>query len=64
MNTAQTEAVANADAHTNNAALPTYTQLVAALRHLEWACSGVEYMEDEYAAELKQARDLLVMIEE
>lgn len=29
---AMTEAIANADAHTNNAGLPTYSELVAALR--------------------------------
>ena len=31
MNAAQTEAVANADAHLNNAALPTYTELLDTL---------------------------------
>ncbi len=34
MNEAQTEAIANADAHTSNAALPTYSELVEALRRL------------------------------
>ena len=34
MNEAQTEAIANADAHTGNAALPTYSELVEALRRL------------------------------
>lgn len=29
---AKAEAIANADAHTNNAGLPTYSELVAALR--------------------------------
>ena len=34
MNEAQVEAVANADAHTSNAGLPTYTDLLAALKML------------------------------
>lgn len=32
MNPAQIEAIAVADAHTNNVALPTYSELVEALR--------------------------------
>lgn len=32
MNEAQVEAVANADAHTSNAGLPTYTELLAELK--------------------------------
>lgn len=35
MNAAQTEAIANADAQTNNAGLPTYTEVVAALLRLQ-----------------------------
>lgn len=34
MNQAQNEAIANADANTSNAALPTYSELVEALRRL------------------------------
>ena len=30
--------------------------LLAALQSLEWACSGVDYMESEYASQLAQAR--------
>ncbi len=33
MNPSQIEAVPNADAHTSNAALPTYSELVEALRY-------------------------------
>ncbi len=33
--------------------------LLAALRDLEWACSGVEYMESEYSEQLAQARAAL-----
>lgn len=32
MNASQTEAIAQADAYTSNAALPTYSELVEALR--------------------------------
>ena len=32
------EAIANADAHTNNAGLPTYSELVAALKFLRGDC--------------------------
>lgn len=32
MNAAQTEAIAEADAHTSNAALPTYTELLAVMQ--------------------------------
>lgn len=32
MNESQIEAIATADAHTNNAGLPTYSELVALLR--------------------------------
>lgn len=32
MNAAQTEAIATADAHTNDTGLPTYSELLAALR--------------------------------
>lgn len=34
MNDAQREAIATADAHTSNAGLPTYSELVAVLRLL------------------------------
>lgn len=34
---AKTEAIAAADAHLNNAGLPTYTELLAALRDLHFA---------------------------
>jgi len=34
MNTSQIEAIAQADAYTNNAALPTYSDAVSALRYL------------------------------
>jgi hypothetical protein len=39
--------------------LPTYSQPLAALNNLELACSGVSYMEREYAEELSGARALL-----
>ena len=31
--------------------------VVAALDNLIWACSGVDYMEDEYEDEMQAARD-------
>lgn len=34
-------------------------EVLEALRELEWACSGVEYMEAEYADKLKLARDVI-----
>lgn len=34
-------------------------ELLEALRELEWACSGVEYMEAEYADKLRLARDVI-----
>ena len=59
MNDSQKEAIATADAHTSNAALPTYSELVDALNKLEFACTGVSYMEAEYSEELGSARALL-----
>ena len=38
-------------------------ELVEALRDLEWAASGVEYMESEYANELNKARAALAKVE-
>jgi len=35
MNTTKIEAIADADAHSNNAGLPTYSELVEALRKAE-----------------------------
>lgn len=34
MNEAQVEALANADAHTSNAGMPTYTELLTVIRDL------------------------------
>ena len=39
-------------------------ELVEALRDLEWAASGVEYMESEYANELSKARAALAKVGE
>ena len=44
------QAIANARLIAN---APT---LLQALKGLEWACNGVEYMEDEYAVQLAIAR--------
>lgn len=41
---------------------PTLEEALKALRDLEWACSGVEYMESEYAEQLAAARALLARI--
>lgn len=38
MNEAQVEAIANADAHTSNAGLPTYTELLRELKRIAEAC--------------------------
>ena len=35
-------------------------EVLKALEHLEWACSGVDYMETEYADTLKEARSVLL----
>ena len=35
-------------------------ELLDALRNLEWAASGVEYMETEYAEQLAQARAAII----
>lgn len=53
------DAIAQADAYLNNAVLPTYSELLAALRGIEFACTGVDYMETEYVAEVSAARALL-----
>ena len=58
MNASQTEAEP-VDAQVKTAEPPTYGELLSALRALEWACSGVKYMESEYAVELGVARALL-----
>ena len=41
----------------------SYAELVESLRGLEWAASGVEYMESEYANELSKARAALAKAE-
>lgn len=40
MSNAKQEAIAQADAHLNNAGLPTYTELRKALERLGSACDG------------------------
>jgi rubrerythrin len=40
MNASQTEAIAQADAELDNAALPTYSELLAALREIEIVLAG------------------------
>ncbi|MFT0546958.1 hypothetical protein ACMHYO_11520 [Allopusillimonas ginsengisoli] len=40
MNETQTEAITDADAHTSNAALPTYTDLLALVRRLAYPDAG------------------------
>ena len=37
-------------------------EVLEALRELEWACSGVEYMEAEYADKLKLAREVIAKV--
>lgn len=48
MNEAQHEAVANADAHTTNAALPSYSALVAIVSRLAYPDAGDQLTLDDY----------------
>lgn len=48
MNEAQTEAIANADAHTNNAALPTYTDLLSLVGRLAYPAESELLILDDY----------------
>lgn len=46
--------------HEGNAMLIAASpELLDALKNLEWACTGVDYMENEYGKELAVARALL-----
>ncbi|RTL34274.1 MAG: hypothetical protein EKK53_26660 [Burkholderiales bacterium] len=58
MNQAQTEAIANANAHTNDAGLPTYSELVEALRRLNTATVTFATLGGEWA-EVAAAEALL-----
>lgn len=53
------EAIANADAHTNNAGLPTYSELVAALRMYQEAAEFVAGQREQHrgTCEIGQYRD-------
>lgn len=48
MNAAQKEAIANADAHTTNAALPSYSALVAVICRLAYPDAGELLTLDDY----------------
>lgn len=48
LNEAQIEAVANADAHTSNAALPTYTDLYALVHRLAYPSAGETLLLEDY----------------
>lgn len=48
MNAAQTEAVAQADAHTSNAALPTYTDLLNFAQRMAYPQAGELLILDDY----------------
>lgn len=61
MNEANVNAcISHLDEQARRALLPTYSELLIALHDLEWAVDGIEYVQKEYAAEVKAARDLLV----
>lgn len=48
LNEAQIEAVANADAHTSNAALPTYTDLYALAHRQAYPSAGEALLLEDY----------------
>jgi hypothetical protein len=48
LNEAQIEAVANADAHTSNAVLPTYTELYALAQRLAYPDAGEALLLEDY----------------
>lgn len=48
MNEAKTEAIANADAHSSNVGLPTYSELLAVVRRLAYPDAGELLTLDDY----------------
>lgn len=64
MNAHQTEAIANADAHTSNAVLPTYTELVKALRDAVKLLEQHERHHIVHSGALGRAQDMLGKLKE
>lgn len=62
MNPSQLEAIAKADAYTNNAALPTYSELVEALRRLTVCYDRYSGTGRRYEAPAVIASELLARI--
>lgn len=53
------DAVRVANVTMKSVGMPTYAEVLQALRDLEWAATGVDYMENEYGTQLTRARDVL-----
>ncbi len=64
MNEHKIEAIANADAHTSNAVLPTYTELVKALRDAVKLLEQHEHHNIVHSGALGRAQDMLGKLKE